>query len=1159
MSNRTEANFRQATKDLIAKNVSYRCSHPGCGKDTLGPTSDPTKFTNIGEAAHIRSAMPGGKRYVADMTNEERRKHENGIWLCRNHHKIVDSDEIIYSIEELEEWKEKATLKALNRIHHKSNNTINLIDYLVALEQLNLFLPLSLAAKLKPNDWRVEKEKLYNDNAYRSYSIIDTHTGPHLQLSEEIISTYTPQAYKESFPKTRECLIKIIRKIDVTNDSEFQLLNKLLNSAPRIKYIISNDLLVKPMLYSFNSPLATTKIILINFFMAVEQYEINDLEQMRNCFKQAIALSKTDTRFKNFSGFYNQWAKFELQQNNVTKAENILIKLIQEFPQRKNRNAFFTLCLIYGKEEKIGKVFELIEKHNYHLEFDTQEFWIRLTKEVKFLLNQNERENAVALQGVFTDISKEYRIKGEEQLSTLIMSKLSEHLNQNYFLVRSSIYSNIAKGEMEKASDILTNFKQSDVNEDFKHALSIDFQIAQNNLGLAESSLRNFISQLTEPSDILYRKLYKVLYDQDKYEEVIHLKKEYQPKGYTLYPLIAYSYFKQRNYKNAYNLYQTFFHKNDGKSSTFQEKHISPFVTCLIINNETPQARLFISKLINQSRLNELSDSFLSFLFQQQLRLTINTNQFDTILNSALEYARNDKQKAIVMSNFAKNISYENLSNSNNNNYAAIYYFKKSLQYSYDEIVILELALSYCKVGDAIKAKEAIKEIDDEIHQSKLIKIRKMIENIEKHGSMYDVEKTLQEDEIDFLNTIKSTKLKFKKNNIDKIDDLIKKYPNNSRLINAKLNYLWNHNRIESCETLVEEIIKSEKINKKTSKSLYSFSNRYLNRIITILNRINNFNTKNLHALRKRYTKITTWIDKASNSTFFDTDWKILEITTNYLSGDFKKSQNQFNYYFKFYPNEEQSKIKDRIKIKRKVIKRFLWPTEKGNSVGINQYYRYQKYAHSIIGNIAHSYPVQLPRYILETILLDKKIKQLTENDLFERIKLSLSYYHYKGQKYKDSYKYAKDVYMHFYNDEKFIGSFLRTISILKKNKEGIDVCQKILRNVESSLTYRFLANFEKEVKRYSNAHENYKKALDLTSDRDEKVMINNNIILLFNEVMVDKSTQIPKTTIEQEGAMRLNNIMTINPTYKYLSKTSNHYFRLLNKYVQPILIDEEE
>lgn len=101
--------FARQTTDRLAKRVGMRCSNPDCRAPTSGPSSeDPSAVANIGVAAHICAASPGGARYDPEMTPEQRSDIANGIWLCQNHAKLIDDDEIAFPASLLRDWKETA-------------------------------------------------------------------------------------------------------------------------------------------------------------------------------------------------------------------------------------------------------------------------------------------------------------------------------------------------------------------------------------------------------------------------------------------------------------------------------------------------------------------------------------------------------------------------------------------------------------------------------------------------------------------------------------------------------------------------------------------------------------------------------------------------------------------------------------------------------------------------------------------------------------------------------------------------------------------------------------------------------------------------------------------------------------------------------------------
>ena len=109
--------FRKKTKDILAHRVAWICSWPGCPTVTVGPNKSSTdSFQILGEAAHIHAAAKGGPRYDPNISQEERKSISNGIWLCRQHARLIDNDYKEYSPETLRKWKlsaENAAYKAL--------------------------------------------------------------------------------------------------------------------------------------------------------------------------------------------------------------------------------------------------------------------------------------------------------------------------------------------------------------------------------------------------------------------------------------------------------------------------------------------------------------------------------------------------------------------------------------------------------------------------------------------------------------------------------------------------------------------------------------------------------------------------------------------------------------------------------------------------------------------------------------------------------------------------------------------------------------------------------------------------------------------------------------------------------------------------------------
>lgn len=87
-----EGEFPQRVKDVLAGRAGHRCSFPGCGKVTIGPGVSQSDISNSGVAAHIYSASEGGPRGTNGSIPAERSKPENGIWLCAEHARLVDTN-----------------------------------------------------------------------------------------------------------------------------------------------------------------------------------------------------------------------------------------------------------------------------------------------------------------------------------------------------------------------------------------------------------------------------------------------------------------------------------------------------------------------------------------------------------------------------------------------------------------------------------------------------------------------------------------------------------------------------------------------------------------------------------------------------------------------------------------------------------------------------------------------------------------------------------------------------------------------------------------------------------------------------------------------------------------------------------------------------------
>lgn len=131
----TRDDFPESTKRALTARVNSRCSNPDCGAPTSGPQVEPAKALNVGVAAHIAGAAPGGPRYDSTMTAEQRADIANGVWLCQTCAKLVDNDQARFNSAVLQGWKAEAERAALAQVGKTSprRDTVQISDKWVSL------------------------------------------------------------------------------------------------------------------------------------------------------------------------------------------------------------------------------------------------------------------------------------------------------------------------------------------------------------------------------------------------------------------------------------------------------------------------------------------------------------------------------------------------------------------------------------------------------------------------------------------------------------------------------------------------------------------------------------------------------------------------------------------------------------------------------------------------------------------------------------------------------------------------------------------------------------------------------------------------------------------------------------------------------------------
>lgn len=78
-----------------------QCAFPKC----VAKLIDTTSGVVVADICHIKAASPDGPRYDPQQSELERHGYDNLILLCLAHHRVVDDDEVSYTVERLSSMK----------------------------------------------------------------------------------------------------------------------------------------------------------------------------------------------------------------------------------------------------------------------------------------------------------------------------------------------------------------------------------------------------------------------------------------------------------------------------------------------------------------------------------------------------------------------------------------------------------------------------------------------------------------------------------------------------------------------------------------------------------------------------------------------------------------------------------------------------------------------------------------------------------------------------------------------------------------------------------------------------------------------------------------------------------------------------------------------
>lgn len=91
---------RPTVKRLFALSGN-RCAFPKCST----PLVDQQSGAIVGEVCHIKGEKPESARYDSSQPDDKRHSFDNLVLFCNVHHKVVDDDDVAYTVERLAQMK----------------------------------------------------------------------------------------------------------------------------------------------------------------------------------------------------------------------------------------------------------------------------------------------------------------------------------------------------------------------------------------------------------------------------------------------------------------------------------------------------------------------------------------------------------------------------------------------------------------------------------------------------------------------------------------------------------------------------------------------------------------------------------------------------------------------------------------------------------------------------------------------------------------------------------------------------------------------------------------------------------------------------------------------------------------------------------------------
>lgn len=93
------------TQKILWGKAAARCAMPECRRQLVEDISETDNPTLVGENCHIVAEKDGGARSDPTMSVEDRNRYANLVLLCNIDHKIIDDNEVVWTVDRLKMLK----------------------------------------------------------------------------------------------------------------------------------------------------------------------------------------------------------------------------------------------------------------------------------------------------------------------------------------------------------------------------------------------------------------------------------------------------------------------------------------------------------------------------------------------------------------------------------------------------------------------------------------------------------------------------------------------------------------------------------------------------------------------------------------------------------------------------------------------------------------------------------------------------------------------------------------------------------------------------------------------------------------------------------------------------------------------------------------------